>query len=107
MVIADYKHPPTEILRDLPSNVLFVHTDVSSWESIRASFDACVEKFGTLDYVFANAGIGELEHLFENHLGKDGKLKEMAYTAIDVKYGAQGYLVYDKDFTDDCVKLIA
>lgn len=89
MVIADYKKPQPEVLQQLPSNVLFVHTDVSSWPSMIASFDACIEKFGAVDYVFANAGIGELEHLFEDHFGKDGKLLGMSYTAIDVKYDAQ------------------
>lgn len=89
VVIADYKQPSQEILSDLPSNVLFVRTDVSSWKSMRASFDACIEKFGTVDYVFANAGIGELEHLFEDHLDKDGQLEGMTYTAIDVKYEAE------------------
>lgn len=90
VVIADYKKPQPEVLQQLPSNVLFVHTDVSSWPSMVASFDACIEKFSTVDYVFANAGIGELEHLFEDHFGKDGELLGMEYTAIDVKYDAQG-----------------
>ena len=57
VVIADYKKPRPEVLDSLPSSVVFVHTDVTSWESMVASFDACVEKFGTVDYVFANAGI--------------------------------------------------
>lgn len=85
VVIADYKRPQQEILQQLPSNVLFVHTDVSSWPSMLSSFDTCIEKFGTLDYVFANAGIGELEHLFEDHFGPDAKLLGMKYTAVDVK----------------------
>ena len=62
-----------------------------------ASFNTCIEKFETVDYVFANAGIGELEHLFEDHFGKDGNLQGMAYTAIDVKCDTQGR---DDDETD-------
>lgn len=86
VVIADYKAPPAEVLKQLPPNVLFVRTDVTSWSSMVASFDLCIEKFGTIDYVFANAGIGELEHLFEDHFDEKGRLREMRYTAIDVKY---------------------
>lgn len=85
VVIADYKEPSPEVLKTFPSNALFVHTDVSSWSSMVASFETCVQKFGTIDYVFANAGIGELEHLFEDHFDADGKLLGMRYTAINIK----------------------
>ena len=36
---------------------LYLNCDVSSPESVKASIDATVEKFGRLDIVFANAGI--------------------------------------------------
>ncbi|KAL4949511.1 hypothetical protein BDW69DRAFT_74219 [Aspergillus filifer] len=53
---------------------LLIHTDVTSWPSIRNLFVTGIQHFGRIDHVFANAGIGPrvnfLEETFET--GLDG-----------------------------------
>jgi NADP-dependent 3-hydroxy acid dehydrogenase YdfG len=38
-------------------------TDVRDWPSVEAAAEACVEEFGTIDFVVANAGIGDYSSL--------------------------------------------
>jgi NAD(P)-dependent dehydrogenase (short-subunit alcohol dehydrogenase family) len=40
-----------------PANALAVSTDVASEDSVKALFDAAVQKFGRVDVVFNNAGV--------------------------------------------------
>lgn len=86
IVIADFKKPSEEILASLSANVAFIQTDVTSWKSLCDAFQSTIDRFGRLDYVYANAGIGELDHLFINKLDEaTGQLKEPNYAAVDVK----------------------
>ena len=43
----------------------FITTNVTSWDSLSSAFDASFEKHGTLDFVFANAGIVERDNFYE------------------------------------------
>ncbi|KAL4821548.1 hypothetical protein BDW67DRAFT_180238 [Aspergillus spinulosporus] len=60
---------------DGSKNFVFVQTDVSNWTSLRNLFVRGVERFGVIDHVFANAGIGPLnnflEETFEDKGGKE------------------------------------
>ena len=38
-------------------------TDVRDWHSVEAAAEACIEAFGTIDFVVANAGIGDYSSL--------------------------------------------
>lgn len=46
-----------EITRALGSDAAYLHTDVSKADQIQALVDFAVEKFGTLDIMFNNAGV--------------------------------------------------
>jgi NAD(P)-dependent dehydrogenase (short-subunit alcohol dehydrogenase family) len=46
-------------------NSEFIKVDVTSWESLSSAFDATFEKHGTVDFVFANAGIVERDNFYE------------------------------------------
>lgn len=53
------REPLEEVAAEIgAANALVVPTDVTDPESIRALFDATVERFGRLDLLFNNAGIG-------------------------------------------------
>lgn len=86
VAIADYKQPSEDVLTSLSKNTTFIQTDVTSWTSLVNAFQSAIDRFGRLDYVYANAGIGELDHLFVDNLDqKSGQLREPNYAAIDVK----------------------
>ena len=80
----------------------FVKVDVTSWDSLSSAFDTVFEKHGTIDFVFANAGIVERDNFYEklapeklkgripsrpNQLTIDINLKAV----IDTAYLAQHY----------------
>jgi NAD(P)-dependent dehydrogenase (short-subunit alcohol dehydrogenase family) len=52
------REPLEETARAAPDRVLVVPTDVAKPAAVRALFDAVVAKFGRVDVVFNNAGIG-------------------------------------------------
>ncbi|KAL4776880.1 hypothetical protein BDW60DRAFT_202981 [Aspergillus nidulans var. acristatus] len=64
---------------DVSENLMFVQTDVSDWTSLRNLFIRGVERFGVIDHVFANAGIGPLSNfLGETFEDKDGREQLLA-----------------------------
>ncbi|KAL1901104.1 hypothetical protein Sste5346_002171 [Sporothrix stenoceras] len=85
LIIADFKKPSDKILNSLAKTTLFVQTDVTSWDSLLNAFKTAIETFGTLDGVYANAGLGELDHLFFNKIdGATGDPKPPNYANIEV-----------------------
>lgn len=60
-------------------------TDISSWASQRLLFASTVEKFGSVDYVIANAGMPEKSgFLWEDRFDAAGDLEEPDLKLIDV-----------------------
>ncbi len=70
VVLAGRRREPLEVVAAQadPSadRTLVVPTDVGSPASVRALFDRCRERFGRLDLLFNNAGIGALPKLLED-----------------------------------------
>jgi NAD(P)-dependent dehydrogenase (short-subunit alcohol dehydrogenase family) len=64
ILIADMNPPPEAEIQSIKSLVTFIKTDVISWDSMQKAFITAVETYGTLDLVYANEGIGEIDHLF-------------------------------------------
>jgi NAD(P)-dependent dehydrogenase (short-subunit alcohol dehydrogenase family) len=83
VVLADPAPPSPEIAD--AKQLTYVKTDVTDWDSIQVPFEKAAEVYGTLDMVFANAGVGEMEHLFVTEETGDGKLKAPKYKAMDIK----------------------
>lgn len=60
VVIADVRDDlGEELSRELGPDSLYIHTDVSSEEQVKAAVKIAVDRFGRLDCMFNNAGIGE------------------------------------------------
>lgn len=62
VVGSDQKEAGAEAFSQLAANnpgadVKFVQCDVTSWDSIQNVFNVAVDTFGTVDLVFANAGV--------------------------------------------------
>ena len=70
VVLAGRRREPLEELAvqagSPADRTLVVPTDVGSPASVRALFDRCRERFGRLDLLFNNAGIGALPKLLED-----------------------------------------
>lgn len=80
--MADLNPPPPG---DAKFEIGFIKTDIVNWISISTTFESVVKKYGTLDCVYANAGIGEYDHLFVTPKDTNGKPKAPNFKAIDVK----------------------
>ena len=67
VVLADMDGPAAEnaatALRGLDGEAIACATDVRSWESVQAAIAACTESFGGIDFIVANAGIGDYSAL--------------------------------------------
>ncbi|KAL4741028.1 hypothetical protein BDV11DRAFT_213694 [Aspergillus similis] len=78
-------------------NFMFVQTDVSNWTSLRNFFIRGVERFGVIDHVFANAGIGPrsnfLEETFEEKDGKEQLLAPPDLKVLEVNLIGMIYTV--------------
>ncbi|KAF9630719.1 hypothetical protein BFW01_g1281 [Lasiodiplodia theobromae] len=72
--------PPAE---QNPS-IHFVSTDVTSWSSVTALFEAAQKLHGRVDHVFANAGIAPRTTFLEDTLNKAGQLREPDWRTVDV-----------------------
>lgn len=54
---------------DYPSSTfMFQKCDVSSWDEQKMAFEHVHEEFGSVDIVFANAGVGEIGKFLEPEL---------------------------------------
>lgn len=55
----------TEIITANGGNAIFVKTDVANWEEVQSLITTCVEKYGQLDHMINNAGIGQGLYFFD------------------------------------------
>jgi len=71
------------------NRVLALQCDLTNWTSQREAFEAGVQRFGTIDNVFVNAGIAEYkDQFFKDELDEQGKLKEPDRRVYDVDLAA-------------------
>ncbi|KAB2109096.1 hypothetical protein AG0111_0g2557 [Alternaria gaisen] len=66
------------------TSVPFMKVDVTSWTDQVAMFKAAKEKYGRLDHVFANAGIGSSFSLLEDDVDTQGDLLPPKLDTINV-----------------------
>ncbi|KAL6884893.1 NAD(P)-binding protein [Trichoderma longibrachiatum] len=79
VVSGDVNPPPSEA-----PGLLFVKTDVSKWEDLRALFKKAKEHHGRIDSVFANAGIGPRANYLALETDDQGELKEPSHELLDI-----------------------
>ncbi|OAP61751.1 hypothetical protein AYL99_03954 [Fonsecaea erecta] len=71
-------------LKEEIPNVLFVKTDVTKWADLISLFKATVDKFGRVDVVYANAGIGAKADYFNLEVDSNGDPKEPSQANIAI-----------------------
>jgi NAD(P)-dependent dehydrogenase (short-subunit alcohol dehydrogenase family) len=80
VVVADLKPPVTAV----PSSV-FAKCDVMIWSDILSAFSLGVEKFGGVDILVANAGVGEIDgDIFRDEYDDAGLLKQPTYRTAEI-----------------------
>jgi NAD(P)-dependent dehydrogenase (short-subunit alcohol dehydrogenase family) len=62
----------------------FVKTDVRNWKDLTNLFKAAKDKYGKVDYVFANAGIGPRANYLALEVDENGDLKEPNKDTLDI-----------------------
>ncbi|KAL7270734.1 hypothetical protein RUND412_006548 [Rhizina undulata] len=67
-----------------PERVTFQKCDVSSWEDQRALFQTAYRLHGSLDVVFANAGVTGKETLLNDEFEEDGALKKPEFPDLNI-----------------------
>lgn len=73
--------PPT-------GRAIFVHTDISNWDSLLEAFQEGHKKFGQIDAVCANAGTNSWDDLFHEEFDATGKLRAPTMKLLDINlYG--------------------
>jgi NAD(P)-dependent dehydrogenase (short-subunit alcohol dehydrogenase family) len=95
VVVLDLSSPATNSLISSP-RFLFQRCNITNWASQRAAFQAAINKFGSIDAVFVNAGIAEHEdQFFRDEFDGTGGLKEPDRRVLKI----------DMDAAADTVKL--
>lgn len=54
------------------------------WSSVLALFETAITRFGSIDAVYANAGVNFGDNLLENEYDPDGKLKEPPLKNVEI-----------------------
>ena len=98
IAVLDRNPPVRSAPKSLTESDRFVYyqCDLTDWAAQREAFQKTVDKFGSIDNVFVNAGIAEYkDQFFKDELDKDGKLAEPDRRVIEI----------DTNAANDTVKL--
>jgi NAD(P)-dependent dehydrogenase (short-subunit alcohol dehydrogenase family) len=80
VVVADLSPPITPV----PAST-FAKCDVTVWADILSAFSVAVEKFGAIDILVANAGVGEIDgDIFRDEYDAAGQLKQPTYRTAEI-----------------------
>jgi NAD(P)-dependent dehydrogenase (short-subunit alcohol dehydrogenase family) len=91
IILDRYQPNPQQVSESLlkSERVLALQCDLTNWNSQREAFEAGVQRFGTINNVFVNAGIAEYkDQFFKDELDEQGKLKEPDRRVYDVDLAA-------------------
>ncbi|KAF4429399.1 Short-chain dehydrogenase reductase SDR [Fusarium acutatum] len=91
-VIADLERTRADaesVIRSLkdPASAIFASVNILAWDEMKALFSQCIQHFGKIDIVVANAGIMESQSLFDiEYVDQQGELRESTegFRVIDV-----------------------
>lgn len=102
VVVADIDEAGAEVCRQLGSSAAFKQTDVSDIDQVQALVDFAVDRFGRLDLMFNNAGIGSaLKRFLHDDLEDFDRI--MSVNVFGVLAGAQRAARYMKDNGGGCI----
>ena len=103
VVIADIKEKEGQELVKSLSDGFFIKTDVTNHEDVKVSIDKTIEKYGSLDILFNNAGIdGEQKPTAESTIDNwekvrqidlDGAFYYLKYTLAQMKSQGGGVII--------------
>ncbi|KAK5071256.1 hypothetical protein LTR64_007760 [Lithohypha guttulata] len=91
IAVLDRNPPVSTAPKELTSSdrFLYLQCDLTSWRAQRDAFEKTVQKFGSIDNVFVNAGIAEYkDQFFKDDLDQDGKLAEPDRRVIEIDMNA-------------------
>jgi NAD(P)-dependent dehydrogenase (short-subunit alcohol dehydrogenase family) len=73
-----------EVASSLGEGAKFQVCDVTKWDSIYNLFETAVAEYGRVDIALANAGVPEIEDIFEDRVDSEGRLKEPKYIVLEI-----------------------
>lgn len=75
------------------SKALFVPTDISDWTQIKALFKATISRFGSVEFVIANAGVMESKPTLDvESMDEAGDLLEAKEASMVIDVNLKGTL---------------
>ncbi|MDN6722342.1 MAG: glucose 1-dehydrogenase [Staphylococcus equorum] len=90
-------------------DVIFIQADVSQEEEVKSLFEETVEKFGSVDVVFNNAGIGAASETHKLSYEDYSKVIKINQDGVffGSKYGVQHMLESDGGVIINCASILA
>jgi NAD(P)-dependent dehydrogenase (short-subunit alcohol dehydrogenase family) len=52
----------------------YTHCDVTKWDDLLDMHELAIKEYGTIDVVVPNAGVNEVEDIFEDKFDQNGRL---------------------------------
>ncbi|KAF5343432.1 hypothetical protein D9758_011859 [Tetrapyrgos nigripes] len=98
VIVADLNYPAAQQtakeLRTTDGQILAIKCDVTIWEDVLAAFELAMEKFGTVDIVVANAGVGESAYLQLVRKDEHGRIIKPSTKTVDINLTGVLYTVH-------------
>ena len=62
------------LLMHMGRNATYTHCDVTKWDDLLDMHELAIKTYGTIDVVVPNAGVNEVEDIFEDKFDQNGRL---------------------------------
>lgn len=66
------------------SGATYTHCDVTNWDDLLDLHELAIKEYGTIDVVVPNAGVNEVEDIFDDKYDSNGRLLPPKHILIEI-----------------------